>query len=85
MFNFDPTIKLGDVLQIASFVGLGIAAYYNVRSKLDIHSFKLSTIEKTMESNAATLTLVATQKVEIEHMKKTIDEMKHGVGFIVER
>lgn len=82
MFNFDPTIKLGDLLTVASFVGIGFGAFYKVKGRLDIHNLKLTTLEETLKTNTATMNLVATQKVEIDHIKQDIFELKHGEGFI---
>lgn len=89
-FNFDPTIKLGDILTVASFLGIGISAYYNIKGKLDVGQLIMSTldtevkdIKETLKLNASTLTLVATQKVEIEHIKQDIYELKHGEGFVL--
>ena len=85
MFNFDPTIKLGDILTIASFLGIGISAYNNIKGKLEVGQLIMSTldteikdIKETLKLNASTLTLVATQKVEIEHIKQDIIDLKHG-------
>lgn len=90
MFNFDPTVKLGDILTIASFLGIGIAAYYNIKSRLDVGQLIMTTLQKevedikeTLKLNATTLTLVATQKIEIQHMQQDINELKHGHGFVL--
>jgi hypothetical protein len=82
MFNFDPTIKLGDLLTIASFLGLGVAAYYNLKSELKILAIEVMALKKSEEFNSTTLRLVATQKVEIDHIKQDINELKHGEGFV---
>lgn len=90
MFAFDPTIKLGDILTIASFLGIGISAYYNIKGRLDVGSLKMSNlaveveaIKETLKVTSSTLTVVATQKVEIDYMKQDIFELKHGHGFVL--
>ena len=84
MFNFDPTIKLGDVLTIASFLGVGISAFYNIRGRLDMHNLRLTTMETSVKSVLETLGIVATQKVEIDHIKDDVRELRHGKGFVTE-
>ena len=44
---------------------------------------EISDIKETLKLNASTLTLVATQKVELENIKQDIFEMRHGKGFII--
>lgn len=89
-FAFDPTLKLGDVLTIATFLGVGISAYYNIKGRLDVGSVKMTnldteikSIKETLKVQSNTLTIVATQKVEIEHIKQDIFELKHGEGFVL--
>jgi len=82
MFNFDPTVKLGDLLTIGSFLGIGLTAFYNIKSRLEILTVEVNALKKAEEYNSATIRLVAIQKVEIDHIKQTIHEMKHGEGFI---
>lgn len=89
-FNFDATLKLGDLLTIASFIGIGFTAYINIRERLNtgqhimtLLNKEIEAIKDTLKLNATALNLVATQKVEIEHIKKDIDELKHGYGFIL--
>lgn len=82
MLNFDPTIKLGDLLTIASFLGVGLTAFYNIKSQLGILSVEVNALKKAEEYNSATLRLVAIQKVEIDHIKQDLHELKHGEGFV---
>lgn len=89
-FAFDATIKLGDVLTIASFLGIGITAFYNIRERLNTGQFVMESMQKeiagiqeTLKATASTLTIVATQKVELEHIKQDVQELKHGHGFVL--
>jgi len=82
MFNFDPTIKLGDLLTIGMFLGVGLSAFYNIKGQLSILSVEVNSLKRAEEYNSTTLRLVAVQKVEIDHMKQDIHELKHGEGFV---
>jgi len=89
-FSFDATIKLGDLITIASFLGVGITAYINIRERLNTGQLVMQSMQKeivniqeTLKLTANTLTLVATQRVEIEHLKQDIVELKHGHGFVL--
>lgn len=88
-FAFDATLRLGDVITIAAFLGIGISAYYNIKGRLDIGSItmenlaaKIDMLEETIKLNSSTLQLVAIQKVEIDHIKQDIYELKHGEGVL---
>lgn len=88
--TFDATIKLGDLLTVASFLGIGITAFYNIKERLNTGQFVMETMQKeiadikeTLKLNASTLTLVATQKVELDNIKQDIFELKHGHGFVL--
>jgi hypothetical protein len=87
---FDATIKLGDILTIISFIGFGITAYINIRERLNTGQLVMQSMQKeivniqeTLKLTANTLTLVANQRVEIEHLKQDIIELKHGHGFVL--
>lgn len=89
-FSFDATIKLGDLLTIASFLGVGVSAYISIRERLNTGQLvmqgmqkEIVNIQETLKATASTLTIVATQKVEIEHLKQDITELKHGQGFVL--
>jgi len=78
-FNFDPTIKLGDILTVVSFIGFGIGAFYKIKNQLDIHSLRLTNMEATMLTNAETLKLVVAQEIKIRHMEEDIRDLKQSM------
>lgn len=82
MFSFDPTIKLGDLLTVASFLGVGLSAFYKLKGNLEMHNLRLNNIEVILKNNSETMKIVATQNVEIQHIKDDIRELKHGEGFV---
>lgn len=82
--NFDWTVKLGDVLTIISFLGIGIAAYFDIRSKLSVHSLRLTTIEDTLKNTQGTVTQLAVQDTRLNNMESDIRDLRHGKGFITE-
>lgn len=89
-FNFDATLKLGDLLTIISFIGIAFATYVGIRERLNTgHHImnalnkEIEAIKETLKMNATTLALVATQKVEIDHIKQDLFELKHGQGFVL--
>lgn len=76
MFHFDPTIKLGDLLTVFSFIGFGIGAFYNIKNKLDMHNLRLTNMETALLANVETLKLVATQEIKIQFLQDEIKEIK---------
>lgn len=47
--EFSPEIRLGDILTIISFVGVGFAAYYKMKGRIDIQAVKFEYMEKDIE------------------------------------
>ena len=83
MFTFDPSIKLGDILTIASFVGMGVAAYYKVKADLRVHNVRLTSVETACVQMAATLTQVAVQDNRLVNLENDVRELRHGEGFVL--
>lgn len=89
MFNFDPTIKLGDLLTVAAFLAVGIAAFYRIRGQLDMHGLRLTMIETNVASYATSMEKISVQRSElavvinrIGNVEADIREMRHGHGFV---
>ena len=77
--HFDPTVKLGDIVTVISFIGFGIAAFYKIKNQLDIHSLRLTNMEATMLTNAETLKLVVAQEIKIRHMEEDLRDLKQSM------
>ena len=45
--KFDPTVNLGHVLSILSFVGMAVAAYYAMKSDIQAVELRMVAVEKT--------------------------------------
>lgn len=81
----DWNIRFGDVLVVASLGCTVLVFAY----KTGAFTESVNAMQKELESLKAiartisqVLTTVATQKVEIEHIKEDIRELKHGEGFV---
>jgi hypothetical protein len=85
----DWTISLGNLLQIGSFLAVGIGAFYAVRSDLRVlrHDVKAlgdrqDGMQAALTNISTVLTTVAVQDVRLAMVEKTIDELRHGQGYV---
>lgn len=60
--EFTSEIRLGDILTILSFVGVGFASYYKMKGRIDIQDVKFGYMEKDI--------------LKIEMIEKANDEIK---------
>lgn len=86
MFSFDPTIKAGDLLQIAAFLCVGIGAYFGMKAKIaeiaatqkassKIYDLRLSYIDAALEDAKLELKSSQTQDMHIAQQRKEIDKL----------
>lgn len=86
MFNFDPTVKLGDLLQITAFLGVGIAAYYGVKAKIQEvaasqvlmgtkYDMRLDYIDATLEDAKIETKNSTAQDLHIAQQRREIDTL----------
>lgn len=54
--KFDPTVNLGHVLSILSFIGMAVAAYYAMKSDIQAVELRMVTVEKTTSELANSMT-----------------------------
>lgn len=85
----DWTISVGNLIQVAALLVVGIGAFFAVRSDIRILRHDLKTVREkqdvmgaTMNHVSATLTTVAVQDERISQLAKQVDEMRHGQGFV---
>jgi hypothetical protein len=68
--KFDPTINLGHVLTILSFIISGIVAYIGVKVELSNVDTRLALVERTMQSVATILITQARQDERINTLER---------------
>lgn len=81
----DWNIRFGDILVVVSLAGTGIVFAYKTGAfteSVKAMQRELEALKAIAKTISDVLTTVATQKVEIEHIKQTINELKHGNGFV---
>lgn len=85
----DWTITVGNLLQVAAFLIAGVGAFFALRGDIRILRHDMRSIQlvqeahaETMTHVATTLTTVATQAIQINQLIKTVDEMRHGQGYV---
>jgi hypothetical protein len=85
----DPTISVGNLLQMLMMVGGGLWVFFQLRADVRIVKHDMSNIKErqTILNEAFTqlgtvLTKVAVQDERMNAMAKQIEEMRHGQGFV---
>jgi hypothetical protein len=96
MFTFDPVINYGTILAtlfntIVVF-GSVIGFFWKVKSDISYLKFDLKILhettklmQQTLDQLNKVLTQVAVQDTRLLMLERSIDEMKHGQGFIRNR
>lgn len=83
MFEWLGSIK--DVLLFASYAGtIGILVFRagKFTKAIEAMQAEISGLREVAKTVADILTTVAVQKVELSYIRKDIDDIKHGKGFV---
>lgn len=85
----DWSISVGNLLQMVAMVGGGLWVFFQLRADVRILKNDISNMEKRQNdlNEAFTqlgtiLTQVAVQDQRMVQIEKTVDEMRHGQGFV---
>lgn len=85
----DWSINFGNLLQIGMIIAGGVAAFTSIRSSVNDLAKDMTRLEKRQDDlNAAfkqlsdILQKVAVQDQRIAHVEKTIDDLRHGQGWV---
>lgn len=89
---FDWTINIGHVSSVIVFLVAGTLVYAQLRSDLRALKLNMEFLQKRQESMSeafsqlgSILTQVAVQDNRLQMMEKSVDELRHGQGFISNR
>lgn len=82
MFNFDPTITLGTLIQIIVFFGGGLVAFVRVQGKLDVLSLRVENLEKSSANIGSILQQVAVQSQRLTGLEDDVRGLRRGEGWI---
>jgi hypothetical protein len=80
------SIRLGDIMVLLGLGGTMLTLAYRAgRFAETLAAMQSEIVELKDVAKAVTqvLTTVAVQKVELEHMRVDVNELKHGRGFII--
>src|SRR5690348_12202287 len=83
--EFDWTFRVGDILTIGGAAAVAITFAFRsgkVYQAITMMQGEIKALKEVAAQIGGVLTMVATQKVEIDHIKEDVRELKHGDGFI---
>jgi hypothetical protein len=85
----DWTISVGNLLQVVAFLVVGIGAFFALRTDIRILRHDMKSIQvvqdaqaETMANISSALATLAVQGERLNQLSKTVDEMRHGQGFV---
>jgi hypothetical protein len=79
--RFDPTVNLGHVLSILSFVGMAVAAYYAMKGDIDKLESRMVTVERTAGDVASSVSRLT----DVVVITARQDERLNALGARVDR
>lgn len=80
---FDWHISVGTVVEVATMVIGGLLFLWSMKARLDQQGTEISDLKSEVSKLADVLTKLALQDQRITNQDKIIDELRHGIGFIV--
>lgn len=83
--EFSPTITIGTVIEVLTFVIGGISLVSAMKGRIDLMGKEINAMKVEVAKLAEILTKLAVQDARLQMVEKTVDEMRHGIGFIVQR
>ena len=95
--NIDWSIRAGDVISFAGFAGAGLGFLFTIRSEIKLLAQRMGFLEKTTEEQnekidkqseeigkfGELLTLMGRYEERMGYMRRDIDDLKHGRGYII--
>lgn len=89
--TFDGTISVGNLLTALAILGGYIAVAYKTSVNVAQHDFRINALEKAHEAVASglkqlssVLEMLARQDERLMMMRRDIEELKHGRGFVIQ-
>ena len=89
MFTIDWVVSLGDVAQVASVITGVMFIFFKMRGDIQLLSYDISNIKdqqkalnESFSQLGKVLTQVSVQDARMMMLEKSIDELRHGRGFV---
>lgn len=87
--RFDPSVRLGDILTLIGFLGVGITAFVNIKATLKLFGFRLDIVDASIEDLKRDYGNGKVQDAEIARLKedgvmmrREIFELQRDRGYI---
>lgn len=80
----DPTITVGNIIEISTILLGGIVVFTNVRSRVDTLGKDVSEMRVDMKALSKTVTEVAVVSNRLNRLEGDVSDLRRGRGFIQE-
>lgn len=80
--SIDWHISIGTIIEVLSIFAGGLLFLWSMKSRVEQMSVEIISLKSEIGKLADILTTLALQNQAINQINKTIDELRHGIGFI---
>lgn len=70
---FDPSVNIGQILEIVSFVGGGMAAFVMMRSDIKVLGGRMEKVETQMQKQTDILIVAAKQDIRLGELERRMN------------
>lgn len=78
----DWHVSIGTIIEVAAILGGGLFFLWGMKSRVEHMAVEITSLKNEIGKLADILTQLALYRQEINQINKTIDELRHGIGFI---
>lgn len=80
---FDWHVSIGTIIEVVTILAGGLFFLYGMKSRIDLMSVELIALKAAIAKLSDILTKLAVQDQRLLNIENDIQEMRHGIGFIV--
>jgi len=80
---FDWHVSIGTIVEVVAILTGGLFFMWSMKARVDLMSTEISGLKTEVTKLADILTKLAVYDQRLLNIEKDIDEMRHGIGFVV--
>lgn len=80
--NIDPTITVGNLIEIAAIIGGGLLALVTLRSTVNTLKNDMTDMKTEIKKVGEVLIQMAVTDTRLNNLEQDVRDLRHGEGFI---